>query len=153
MHNPESDPKKETHKLLRSFEIQVDHLISARRPDLIIINNEKRTCKIVDFVVPANHRVKLKESEKKDKYLDLAKELKKKQNMKMTVIPILISALSTVPKGLVKGLENLEKNWISGDHPNYNIIKIGQNTEKSPGDLRRLAVTQTLVKAYQLTLI
>ena len=25
-----------------------------------------------------------------------------------------------------------------GDHPNYSIIKIGQNTEKSPGDLRSL---------------
>ena len=29
-----------------------------------------------------------------------------------------------------------------GDHPNYSIIKISLNTEKSPGDLRRLAVTQ-----------
>ena len=34
----------------------------------------------------------------------------------------------------------------SRDHPNYSIIEIGQNTEKSPGDLKRLAVTQTLVK-------
>ena len=28
------------------------------------------------------------------------------------------------------------------DHPDYSIIKIGQNTERSPGVLRRLAVTQ-----------
>ena len=41
----------------------------------------------------------------------------------------------------------------SGDHPNYYIIEIGQNTEKSPGDLRRLAVTQTPVKDYQLKLL
>ena len=27
---------------------------------------------------------------------------------------------------------------MSGDHPNYSIIEIGQNTEKSPRDLRRL---------------
>ena len=38
---------------------------------------KKRTCKIVDFAVPADHRMKLKECEKKDKYLDLARELKK----------------------------------------------------------------------------
>ena len=37
----------------------------------------KRACKIVDLAVPADHRIKLKESEKKDKYLDLAGELKK----------------------------------------------------------------------------
>ena len=35
------------------------------------------TCKIVDFAVPADPKIKLKECEKKDKYLDLARELKK----------------------------------------------------------------------------
>ena len=33
------------------------------------------------------------------------------------------------------------------------IIEIGQNTEKSPGDLRLLTVTQTSVKDHQLTLV
>ena len=41
----------------------------------------------------------------------------------------------------------------SQDHPNYNIVKIGQKTKKSPGDLRKFAVTQTPVKYYQLTLV
>ena len=43
-------------------------------------NNQKQKksfYKIVDFAVPADHRIKLKEYEKKDKYLDLAWELKK----------------------------------------------------------------------------
>ena len=42
------------------------------------------------------------------------------------------------------GTGGLGKKRISGDNPNYSIIKIGQNTGKSPRDLRRLAVTQTL---------
>ena len=42
-----------------------------------MINKKKKTCKIVDFAVPADQRIKLKEFEKKDKYLDLARELKK----------------------------------------------------------------------------
>ena len=46
------------------------------RPDLIIINKKKWIRKIVDFAVPVNHKIKLKEYEKKDKYLDLARELK-----------------------------------------------------------------------------
>ena len=33
-----------------------------------------------------------------------------------------------------------------GDHPNYSIIKIGHNTEKSPGDLRTLSITQTPIR-------
>ena len=42
---------------------------------------------------------------------------------------------------------------MSGDHPNYSIVENGQNTKRSPGDLRRLAVTQTPMKDYQLTLM
>ena len=54
----------------------MDHLISARQPGLLIINKKKKK-RTVDFAVPAKHRVKPKESEKRDKYLDLARELKK----------------------------------------------------------------------------
>ena len=78
MHNPASILENDTHKLLCDFDIQTDHLISARRLDLIVINKKKkRTCKIVDFVIPVDHRIKLKENEKKDKCLDFARELKK----------------------------------------------------------------------------
>ena len=52
-----------------------------------------RTCRIVDLAVLADHRVKLKENEKKDKYLELARELKNLWNIKVTVIPIVTSAL------------------------------------------------------------
>ena len=77
MHNPAPVLENETHKLLWDFNIQMDLLIPARRPDLIIINKKKRICKIVDFAVLVDHRIKLKECEKKDNYLDLARELKK----------------------------------------------------------------------------
>ena len=50
----------------------------------------------------------MKEFEKKDKYLDLARELKKLWNMKITIVPIMIGALGTITKGLLKGLENLD---------------------------------------------
>ena len=77
MHNPASVLENDTHKLLRDFDIQTDHLIGQKtRPN----NNQqqkKRTCKIVDSAVPADDRIKLKESEKKDKYHNLTRELKK----------------------------------------------------------------------------
>ena len=97
-----------THKLLWNFDIQTDHLISTRRPDLIVINNNNNNKKVVDFALSANHRIKLKESEKKDKFLDLARELQKLWNMKVTIIPIVIGAYGTVTKGLLKGLQYLE---------------------------------------------
>ena len=57
----------------------------------------------------------------------------------------------TVTKGLLKSLDDLEVRGPSGYHPNDSIIENGQHTEKSPGDLRRLAVTQSPVKDHQLT--
>ena len=63
---------------------------------------------IIDFAVPADHRIKLKECEKKDKYPDFARELKKLWNEKVTIIPIVIGAFGIVTKGLLKGLEDLE---------------------------------------------
>ena len=56
----------------------------------------------------------------------------------MRIIPIVIGALGTVPKGLEKRLKELE---------------IGQNIEKSHEDQRRLSVTQTSLKDYQITLV
>ena len=52
----------------------------------------------MDFAVSADHRVKIKESEKRDKYFDLARELRKLYNIKETVIPIVTGVLRTVPK-------------------------------------------------------
>ena len=63
---------------------------------------------MVDFTVPADHRVKLNENENKDKFPDLAKEMKKLWNMKVTVILIIVSALGTVTKELIQELEDLE---------------------------------------------
>ena len=73
--------------------------------------------------------------------------------MKVTVIPTVIGVLGTVTKGLLQELENMEKKRTCRDHQNYSTVEIGQNTEKSPGDLRRLAVTQTPVENHQLTLV
>ena len=58
--------ENDTHELLWDFNIQTDHIIPVRRPDLIIIIKIKSICKIVDFAVPADRRINLKELEKKD---------------------------------------------------------------------------------------
>ena len=68
--------------------------------------------------------------------------------MKETMMPIVNGPLGTIPKDLVRRLEELEIE----DHISYRIEEIDQKTEKSPGDLRRLAITQILVKDHQLTL-
>ena len=62
----------------------------------------------MDLAVLADHIVKLKIKCKKDKYLELAGELKKLRNMQLTIIPNIITTLGTVTEGLLKVLEDLE---------------------------------------------
>ena len=73
------------------------------------INKKERNSCIVGFVVLADHRMQIKESKRIIKYLDLARELKRKLwNMWVTGIPIVVGALGTVPKGFEKNLKELE---------------------------------------------
>ena len=73
--------------------------------------------------------------------------------MKVTIVPIVIGALGTVTKMIIKGPGGLGS-WPKGrNYPNDNIAEDGQNTETSPGDLRRLAVIQTPVRNRQLILM
>ena len=57
---------------------------------------KKKTCQIVDFTVPVEYKVDLKESKKRDKYQDFARELNYLLNLKVTVIPILFGVLETI---------------------------------------------------------
>ena len=50
----ESVTENETHKILRDFEIQTDHQIPARRPNLMLINKKQIICQLVGFAIPAD---------------------------------------------------------------------------------------------------
>ena len=84
MYNSESVLENETYKIRWYFEKQTDHLMSVRRSGPVIVI-KKKTHQIMDFAVPADCRVKLKENEKRDIYLDRSRELKILWNLKVTV--------------------------------------------------------------------
>ena len=75
-----------------------------------------------------DHKGKIKDNEKIDKYLDLAKELKKKLG-NIRVISIVVSVFETVSKGLKLTLEELEIK---------ERIKTIKSAQKSPEDMRKL---------------
>ena len=91
----------------------------------------KRTWRRVNFTIPADHRLKLKERVSRNRYLNLAREIRKnnkKQNKK-------IGAPGIIPKYYKT----------SGDHLDESIIKIGMDTETIPGDLLSLKIYFGLV--------
>ena len=80
------------------FSIQDDLVIEARGPDLVVVDKKKRTCKIIDFVVPGDSRIEEKEKEKIEKYQNLRRELQKIWNVRMKIISLVVSSVGAVPK-------------------------------------------------------
>ena len=69
------------------FKLETNQLIQPKRPDTVN-RKKKRNSQIIDVAVPVELRIKTKENEKRDKYLDLARERKNLLDMKMMVIPL-----------------------------------------------------------------
>ena len=72
-HEPESVLENEGYKILWDFSIQTiqtDHVIEARRPDLVVLDKKERSCKIIDFAVPGDSRIEEEKKDKIEKYQD-----------------------------------------------------------------------------------
>ena len=74
---------------------------------MILIDKEHHECQIIDFAIPFDTRVYDVKVEKIEKYLDLARELKKVWNMKVIVVPLKVGALGTPAKELEKRLTTI----------------------------------------------
>ena len=96
----------------------------------------------MDFTDPADYWVKLIESKKKYNYLDFARELKKIKHESVGDTNCNWCSRFS-PQRTDKVTVVFENKRASGDLPNDIHIKIGPNTKKNPGDLKRLAVALT----------
>ena len=107
-HEPDSVLENEDYKILWDFSIQIDHVIEARRPDLVVVDKE-RSCKIIDFAVLGDSMIE----EVKDKignikiWEDLGRELSRlgkgvtedlEWNAKVKIIPLVVGSLGAIPK-------------------------------------------------------
>ena len=135
-------PKKWDAQILWDFHIQMDHLILARRPDLVIVNKKKRKKEKTSKTRKAKREINTKTLQEKWQTVEHERDGDTNWNWGAWYSHQRIGT----------GTEGLGNKRTSGDHPNYSIVEISQHTKKSPGDSRKFAVTQTLVENYQLTL-
>ena len=89
-------------KILTS--VQLEH----NQPDVVVLDHGTKQCTIIDFAVPWDKNVKLKEDEKLFRYNPLAQEMTKLYGMKARVVPIVVGGLGTIPKRLPKYIKQLE---------------------------------------------
>ena len=82
--------------ILWNQQIRTYRTIPNNKPDIIIRDNEKRTCILIDVAISADSNVIKKEAEKFLKYKDLTIEIQRMWNVKTTVIPVIIGAAGTI---------------------------------------------------------
>ena len=94
-------------KIFRDFAIQADKEIEHQRSGIVVIDKEKRECKIIDIGVPGDQNIKVKELEKTTKYQDLRLQAQKLWDVKVAVIPIVVGALGTFSEELENHLKTV----------------------------------------------
>ena len=94
-------------KYLRTLQSKQIKEIEHRRLDIVVIDKEKRECKIIDLAVPGDQNIKVKELEEITKYQELRLQVQKLEDVKATVIPIVVGALGTTSEKVGNHLKTI----------------------------------------------
>ena len=141
-HRAEATVENEKVKLCWDLNLYTDHVIEARRPDIVVVKKETSECLLIDIAVPGDVRVERKEDEKVEKYRDLCRELGRLWKVRCSVVPVVVGAFGTVPKRLPSylalldislSLELLQKSAILGT---ARILRKVLETNSASGVLR-----------------
>ena len=110
--------------------------LERNRPDMILINRQDKEWTTVEFSVPWDKNVLLKEKEKIQKYIKLVKEICKVHGVSTKVVPIILGSLGTVTNqlradlavlGMERILEGLQTSVLIGTH---NILRKMMNSDR-----------------------
>ena len=106
-HVPEGVVENKEVKILWNVMIQCDRKIKAKKPDIVVVNNE-RSCAIIDIAMIGDIRVTEKEKEKIERYQELKREIKRMWNIRIIkVTPVVVGALGSKSKKLKNCTEEL----------------------------------------------
>jgi len=96
--------------ILWNQQIQTDRTIPNNKPDIIIRNNEKGTCMLIDITISGDRNVTKKEAENILKYKDFTVEIQRMCNVKTRVISLVIGETRTISKSFRKYVSNIPGN-------------------------------------------
>jgi hypothetical protein len=107
LHEPHKIIESDSIKILWDFNIFTDRKISARRPDIMIINKNSNTGMIIDINCPNDSNVCRNEKEKCCKYTDLKIELERIWDTHFEIIPVVIGCLGATSKRITKFIQRI----------------------------------------------
>ena len=101
-------------------------------PDVVVVDREKKWRKIVDFSVPWDKNVRVKEDEKTEKYSPLSLQVRRLHGVSIVVVPIVVVCLNIVSDRLEKNLKELGLADVQGDPQISAIIGTANILKKVP---------------------
>jgi hypothetical protein len=101
--------RRDTHIIIIII-IIIDRTIPNNTPDIIIRDNEKRTCILIDVTNSGDRNVIKKEAEKILIYKNLTIEIQRVWNVKARVIPVIIGATGAISKSFRKYVSDIPGN-------------------------------------------
>ena len=93
--------------ILWNRQIHTNRTIPNNKSDIIICDNEKGTCMLIDVDISGDRNVIKKEAEKILKYKDLTTEIQRMWNVRTKVIPVIVGATGTISKSFRKYISNI----------------------------------------------
>ena len=88
--------------------IQTDMTVTQNRPDIILVEKAIRKWTIIDIAVRSDFNAVTTEDWKVKKYQDIAFEVKRVHHVETAILPVVIEAIGTVPKRLIRSIELLD---------------------------------------------
>ena len=126
-------------RFTRTLGTQTDQPIPAWKPDLVLINKNKRTCRQVTFAIPSTRRQSENERKRKDRQI-LGSCLRAEKLMKYEGDGDTNCSWNNWngPQRHRKETMETEDQRKNREHLDHGTAKISSNTQKSLRDLKRL---------------
>ena len=93
--------------ILWNQQVQTDRTVPNNKAYIIIRDNEKGTCMLIDVIISGDRNMVEKETEKILKYKYLTVEIQIMWNVKTKVIPVIIGATGTISESFRKYVSNI----------------------------------------------
>lgn len=108
-YKPQQILENKEYKLYWDRTIQTHKTVSCNRPDITLIDKNRKQTFLIDIAIPNDRNVIQKEGEKIEKYTPLAIEIKEIwQQKKVEVVPLVISATGVTSTKFTRHLQQLD---------------------------------------------
>ena len=113
-HKPLATTENEEVKIMWDMTVFTDRHLPHNRPDITVVDKQKKCWTLIDIAVPADQNVATTELWKIEKYQDLAFEIERIHKVSVKIVPVVVGCLGTISKNFMRYHQSLGVPKITG---------------------------------------